>query len=83
MSRPTEIHTVFKYPLDLRQMDLIYDELRQNNVDIDKDTLSFHLNSCLEEHQILFNSISGQTNRLRQYVYEEINPNNFGRLLPI
>ena len=28
-----------------------YHELKSNNIDIDKETLSFHINTCLREHE--------------------------------
>ena len=28
-----------------------YHELKSNNIDIDKETLSFHINTCLREYE--------------------------------
>ena len=31
-----------------------YHELKSNNIDIDKETLSFHINTCLREHEEIY-----------------------------
>ena len=31
-------------------MDMIGDELKSNNIEIDRETLSFHIDACLREH---------------------------------
>jgi hypothetical protein len=33
---------------EINNMNIIFDELRQNEIDIDKRTLSFHINTILE-----------------------------------
>ena len=32
-------------------MDILWDELRSNNVEIDKETLSFHIHACLKDYE--------------------------------
>ena len=31
-------------------MDIKWDELRSNKIEIDRETLSFHIDACLREH---------------------------------
>ena len=54
---------------------MIWDELRSNNIEIDRETLSFHIDACLREHD--------KDNLLKSLcdIYEEMCPNNFGRLV--
>ena len=35
----------------VQSMDLIFDELQKNSVDIDKNTLSHYINDLLEHHK--------------------------------
>ena len=34
-----------------------YMELKRNNIDIDKDMLSFYISKCLDEHEELYGAI--------------------------
>ena len=67
-------------------MDIIYDELRQNNIEIDKDTLSFYLESLLTEQQELYECVNGRicgddlVNSLSD-IHREIQAVNFGRII--
>jgi hypothetical protein len=38
----------------MAHLDIIYDELKRNKIDIDWQTLSFHINTILDEHENLF-----------------------------
>ena len=38
-------------------MDIIREELKRNNIDIDKDMLSFYISKCLDEHEELYGAI--------------------------
>ena len=38
-------------------MDIIWEELKRNNIDIDKDMLSFYISKCLDEHEELYGMI--------------------------
>jgi hypothetical protein len=53
--------------------------LRQNEIDIDKQTLSFHINAILDNHRDLYREVSAHGLNLDQ-VYREINMTNFGRI---
>ena len=44
-------------------MDMIWDELRRNNIDIDREKLSFHIDACLREHEELYGTIINQIDR--------------------
>ena len=63
-------------------MDVIFDELRKNNVDIDKKTLSHHINYVLGRHGKLYDEMAerlGPDGLLN--VFGEMNVNNFGRAM--
>ena len=68
-------------------MEIICDELRRNNVEIDKETLSFHIHACLREHGEIYQSAVQHldTKCMRRTflydIYEEMNPSHFGRLI--
>ena len=60
--------------------------LRENNVELSKDTLNFYLKKLLEDHKDLYNSKSariGRNNALKNLVsiYQELEPSNFGRIM--
>ena len=62
-------------------MDTIWDELRRNNIEIDKTTLSFHIDACLREHEELYGAIIIQINgdnlpNSLCDIYAEMAPNN-------
>ena len=38
-------------------MDIIWEELKRNNIEIDKDMLSFYISKCLDEHEKLYGAI--------------------------
>ena len=38
-------------------MDIIWEELKRNNIDMDKDMLSFYISKCLHEHEELYGAI--------------------------
>ena len=66
-------------------MDIIWEELKRNNIDIDKDMLSFYISKCLDEHEQLYGAIIIQIgdnlpNSLCN-IYAEMAPNNFGRIM--
>ena len=58
-------------------LDIIYDELRRNEVDIDWQTLSFHINTILDEHENLFR---GMYISDFEHLYRGICIKNYGRL---
>ena len=63
-------------------MDIICDELKQNNVDIDKETLSYHINVILNKNHELFEAarVHSLTVNLSRF-YKEINVTNFERFI--
>ena len=63
----------------MSNINIIFDELRQNEIDIDKQTLSFHINTILNHHRDLYREESAHSLNLDQ-VYREINMTNFGRI---
>ena len=63
-------------------IDIIFDELKRNEIDIDKQTLSFHINTILDRHRDLYRAVNARDLNLDQ-IYREINVTNFGLLLPI
>ena len=67
-------------------MDMIFDELKSNNIEIDIETLSFHINTCLREHGEIYQTAINRIDRdnismILCDIYEDMNPNNFGRLI--
>ena len=67
-------------------MDMIWGELRSNNIEIDRETLSFHIDPCLREHGELYGTgvIRLDKDNLPNSlcnIFEEMCPNNFGRLI--
>ena len=44
--------------------DIICDELNSNNIEIDIETLSFHINTCLNEYEEIYMGLSNEVNRL-------------------
>ena len=63
----------------MNNINIIFDELRQNEIDIDKQTLSFHINAILDHHRDLYREVSAHGLNLDQ-VHREINMTNFGRI---
>jgi hypothetical protein len=57
-------------------IDIIYDELTRNKIDIDKQTLSFHINTILNRNRDLYREMNVDLEQL----YREINITNVGRI---
>ena len=67
-------------------MDIIWDELRSNNIEIDRETVSFHIDACLREHEDIYGAFINQLDKDNlptslNDIYKEMNPNNFGRIM--
>jgi arsenate reductase-like glutaredoxin family protein len=60
-------------------IDIIFNELKRNEIDIDKQTLSFHINTMINQHCKLYREMNTHDLNLEQ-VYREINVTNFGRI---
>ena len=41
-------------------MDIIWEELKRSNIDIDKDMLSFYISKCLDEQWEMYDSLNAQ-----------------------
>ena len=50
-------HCVHLFVLPCLRMEVILDELRENEVDIDMETLSYHINECLDRYKSAFQSL--------------------------
>ena len=62
-------------------MDIIWEDKR-NNINIDKDMLSFYISKCLDEQRGMYDSLNAQLSpKCFQPVFEEMNVNNFGRII--
>ena len=63
-------------------MEVILDELRKNNIDMDMNTLSFYIKSNLEQHKPMFNNMAmtiTPTPCNLAAIFYEVNVTNFGR----
>jgi hypothetical protein len=61
-------------------IDIIFDELKRNEIDIEKQTLSFHINTILDRHRDLYSAVNAHGLNLDQ-IYREINVTNFGCII--
>ena len=59
-------------------IDIIFDELKQN--EIDKQTLSFHIYTMINQHRDIYREMNTRDLNLEQ-VYREINVTNFGCII--
>ena len=63
-------------------MEVIADELRKNNADIDKKTLSHHINYVLDRHGKLYDEMAERLDSDGLLnVFGEMNVNSFGRAM--
>ena len=44
-------------------MDMIGDEHRSGNIEIDRETLSFHIDACLREHEDIYGAFINQLDK--------------------
>ena len=59
-------------------MDIIWEELKRNNFDIDKDMPSFYISKCFDEQREMYDRLKAQLSPMCfQPVFEEMNVNNF------
>jgi hypothetical protein len=61
-------------------IDIIFDELKRNEIDIYKRILSFHINTMINQDRELYREVNTHDLNLEQ-VYREINVTNFGRII--
>jgi hypothetical protein len=65
-------------------MEVILDELKRQDVDIDMRTLSHTINDLLERHGALYSQMVVNVNPNEMHVvFNTINVTNFGRAMPI
>ena len=57
-------------------IDIIYDELTRNKIDIDKQTLSFYINTILNRNRDLYREMNVDLEKL----YRELYITNVGRI---
>ena len=63
-------------------MEVILDELRRNEVDIDMRTLSYHINDCLERYEFAFRALPIPTESFDiAILFHKIEVINFGRAM--
>ena len=67
-------------------MDMIWDELKRNNIEFDIETLSFHIDTGLRVHEEIYGTVINRIDRNNlpinlSHIYTEMNRNNFGRIL--
>ena len=63
-------------------MEVIVDELRKNNVNIDITILSQHINYVLDVHEDLYNEMANRLNSDELLnVFNEMNVSSFGRVV--
>ena len=63
-------------------MDIIWEELIRNNIDIHKDMIPFYIRKCLGEHRETYNSLNDQFSPMSfQTFFEVMHVNNFGRIM--
>ncbi len=63
-------------------MDVILDELRENNISIDKTTLSYFVNKTYYDYQNVYSSILGKLSYEDLFtVWEKTHPETFGHVM--
>ena len=67
-------------------MDIIWEELRRNNIEIDIEMVSFHIDTYPRQHEEIYGTVINRIDRDNlpinlSHIYTEMNPNNFGRLI--
>ncbi len=63
-------------------MDVILDELRENNISIDKTTLSYFINKTYYDYPIVYGSILGKLSYKDLFmVWEKTHPETFGHVM--
>ena len=61
-------------------IDIIFDELKRNEIDIDKQTIPFHINTMINKHRYIYRETNTHNLNLEQ-IYREINVTNFGCII--
>ena len=59
-------------------IEIIYDELKRNQIHIDQHTLTFHIKTILDQNKNMYSQIHVSD---FEQLYREINITNFGRII--
>ena len=67
-------------------MDIIWDRLESNNIDINKETPSFHIDTCLKEYGEIYGTAINRIDRNNMSailcdIYEKLNPKTIDRIM--
>ena len=63
-------------------MDVVLDELRKNNVDINMTTVSYHMHQCLEQYKTMYEEMATRVEAVDlPDIFNDMNVNNFGRAM--
>jgi hypothetical protein len=63
-------------------MDVIVDELRENGIDIDRETLSYFINKTYYDYQNVYSSVLGKLSYEDLFtVWEKTHPETFGHVM--
>ena len=63
-------------------MEVILDELRKNNVDIDMTTVFYHMHQCLEQYKTMCEEMATRVEAVDlPDIFNDMNVNNFGRAM--
>ena len=63
-------------------MEVVLDELRKNNVDIDMTTVSHHMHQCLEQYKTMYEEMATPVEAVDfPDIFKDMNVNNFGRAM--
>ena len=63
-------------------MEVVLDELRKNNVDIDMTMVSYHMHQCLEQYKTMYEEMATHVEAVDlPDIFNDMNVNNFGRAM--
>ena len=63
-------------------MEVVLDELRKNNVDIDMTTVSYHMHQCLEQYKTMYEEMATRVEPVDlPDIFNDMIVNNFGRAM--
>ena len=60
-------------------MEVVLDELRKNNVDIDMTKVSYHMHQCLEQYKTMYDKMATPVEAVHlPDIFNDMNVNSFG-----
>ena len=66
----------------LSVMEVVLDEWRKNNVDIDMITVSYHMHQCLGQYKTMYEEIAARVEAVDlPDIFNDMNVDNFGRAM--